>query len=431
MPKPSARSIIEEMLRNNPSLATASDDEFIQAVRNEALAKGYKSDLTPWYLLRQRYAIKAKIAGRTTQRLSKEVLNLIKKARQSALEAVATYNNPMSPFRSGSFIIHMHIAWNALLLAVFLRRGVKPHYIDQKTGRPELVDGEVKWWELSKCAKEYWKGGEYAVSKNIEFFVGIRNKIEHSLMPELDLDIFGECQAYLINFENIFTREFGARYALTETLAMSLQFSRLRDVNQNQAVRKLHEGLRSDIKEYIDRFRSALSAEISNNMEFSFKVFLVPNTGNHRSKESLAVEFVRYDSLEPDEAEKFERIVTLIKEKQIPVANLDKMRAGQVAKQVEDAIKPRKFTASNHHARCVYFYKIRPPKGSPNPAACDNRYCFYDAAHNDYVYTKAWVDLLVKEMSDPAKYESVMKDASCFMSAGKNSKNGRPHQKKP
>jgi hypothetical protein len=349
------------------------------------------------------------MAGRATPRLSKNVVNLIGKARQSALEAVASYNNPTSPFRSGSFIVHMHIAWNALLLGVFLRQGIKPHYIDSKTGKPELLNGEVKWWDLSKCVKEYWKGYEYAISKNIEFFAGLRNKIEHSLMPELDLDIFGECQAYLINFENILVTEFGDNYALTETLAMSLQFSRLRDANQNLATRKLHEGLRPDIKEYIDRFRSALSAEISADMEYSFKVFLVPNTGNHRSKDSLAVEFVKYDTLEPDEADEYRRVVTLIKDRQIPVANLDKMRAGEVAKQVAGAIKPRKFTASTHHARCALFYNARPPKGSPNPASCNTRYCFYDAAHGDYVYTKEWVDFLIKEMSDPAKYDAAMK----------------------
>jgi hypothetical protein len=408
MARPSARSIIEELLQTQPALASASDEEFIQAVRSEATLKGYQSDLKPWNLLRQRFAIKARMAGRATPRLSKTVVNLISKARQSALEAVASYNNPMSPFRSGSFIVHMHIAWNALLLGIFLRQGIKPHYIDAKTGKPELLNDEVKWWDLGKCAKEYWKGAECATSKNIEFFVGIRNKIEHSLMPELDLDIFGECQAHLINFENILTKEFGDNYALTETLAMSLQFSRLRGANQNLATRKLHEGLRLDIKEYIDRFRSALSAEISADMEYSFKVFLVPNTGNHRSKDSLAVEFVKYDTLEPDEADEYRRVVTLIKDRQIPVANLDKMRPGEVARQVADAIKPRRFTASTHHARCVRFYNVRPPGGSPNPASCNTRYCFYDAAHGDYVYTKEWVDFLIKELSDPAKYDAAM-----------------------
>jgi len=98
----------------------------------------------------------------------------------------------------------------------------------------------------------------------------------------------------------------------------------------------------------------------------------------------------------------------LIKDRHIPVANLDKMRAGEVAKLVADAIKPRKFTASTHHAGCARYYKARPPKGSPNPAACNNKYCYYDAAHGDYVYTKEWVDFLIKEMSDPAKYDAVM-----------------------
>src|SRR5262245_46410510 len=121
MARTSARSIIEEMLRAQPALANAPDDEFIQAVRIEAKLKGYQSAIKPWHLLRARFAVKAKLAGKATPRPSRAVLNLINKAQQSALEAVASYNNPMSPFRSGSFIVHMHIAWNALLLGVFLR----------------------------------------------------------------------------------------------------------------------------------------------------------------------------------------------------------------------------------------------------------------------------------------------------------------------
>lgn len=410
MARISIRSIVEELLRTQPALATAPDEDFLEAVRAKAIAKGHLpvNIPKPWNLLRERFAIRAKLSGKKRRPLPKAVANLVSKARQSALEGVASYNNPMSPFRSGSFIVHMHIAWNALLLSLFLRDGIKPHYINQLTGKPDRLDGEFKWWDLSKCVKEYWKGNDYAISKNIEFFIGLRNKIEHSLMPELDLDIFGECQAHLINFETLLTKEFGDGFALIETLAMSLQFSHLRDTNKNQAVRNLHAALVPEIREYIDRFRSALSTEISGDMEYSFKVFLVPNTGNHRSQDSLAVEFIKYDTLEPDEADKYKRIVTLIKDRQVPVANLDRMKAGEVSKRVVAAIKPLEFTASSHHARCWQYYKVRPQKGEPRPDACITKFCYYDAAHEDYVYTEEWVEFLKKELSDETKYREIM-----------------------
>lgn len=410
MARISIRSIVEDLFQNQPEFMGASDDEYLEVVRKAALSKGYQLNKIPeaWNLLRTRFAVKAEITGKGKSKIPKAAIGLVEKARLSALEAVAAYNNPMSPFRSGSFIVHMHIAWNALLLAVFLKRDIKPYYFDSETKKPEIIDGDYKTWDLSKCAKEYWKGGEYAAYKNLEFFVGLRNKIEHSLMPELDLDIFGECQALLVNFENTITREFGDKYALIETLSMSLQFSRLRDQNQTNAVRKLHQSLTPEIKKYIDKFRSGLSDDIFSDMEYSFKVFLIPNVGNHRSKDSLAVEFVNYDTLEPEDADKYKRLVTLIRDRKVPVANLDMMRAGEVARRVAAAIKPRKFTASAHHVRCWKHYGVRPLKGSKNPIDCKTKYCCYDDAHQDYVYTPAWVEFLIKELSDPDKYDQIM-----------------------
>ena len=93
------------------------------------------------------------------------VKNHVDKAHSSALQAVAAYNNPLSPFRSGAFIVLMVIAWTSLLLAVFIRKGAKPYYRQRKkhSGEPSIryvrVDGEPKPWELHRCAKEYWNHG--------------------------------------------------------------------------------------------------------------------------------------------------------------------------------------------------------------------------------------------------------------------------------
>ena len=160
----------------------------------------------------------------------------------------------MSPFRSGGFIVNMHIAWTSLFLAVFYRNKTKPYYVDTASGKPLKIGDENKHWQLAKCASVYWKGQDSPARENIRFFIGLRNKIEHALMPELDITIFGECQAHLINFENLLTLEFGAKYALQETLAMSLQFSALRDNSQRDAARKLQSALRPNIRNYVDKF---------------------------------------------------------------------------------------------------------------------------------------------------------------------------------
>ena len=55
--------------------------------------------------------------------------------------------------------------------------------------------------------KEYFKGEDCAIRKNIELFIPLRNKLEHKFLPELDANIFAECQALLLNFDKIVEKE--------------------------------------------------------------------------------------------------------------------------------------------------------------------------------------------------------------------------------
>jgi hypothetical protein len=51
---------------------------------------------------------------------------------------------------------------------------------------------------------------------------------------------------------------------------------------------------------------------------------------------------------------------------------------------------------------------VRPPKGDLHPEHTRPEYCIYDQAHEDYVYTKAWVDKLARDLADPGEYERVV-----------------------
>ena len=41
-------------------------------------------------------------------------------------------------------------------------------------------------------------------------------------MPGIDINIFGECQALLFNFEDLLTKEFGCKYAINESLSLCI-----------------------------------------------------------------------------------------------------------------------------------------------------------------------------------------------------------------
>jgi hypothetical protein len=208
----------------------------------------------------------------------------------------------------------MCIAWTALFHAIFFKRKRKPFYRKASNRRHfERVENDKRAWELSNCLAEFWGTERPAVRLNLEFFVKLRNKIEHRSMPGIDIDIFGECQALLFNFEDLLTEEFGCKYAINESLSLALQFSCNRNEHQQQAIRKLHKGLAKDITAYIDAFRTSLSTEQLQDMQFSYKVFLFPKPANHERSADLAVEFIKYDPNNPEEMARINHAVALIK----------------------------------------------------------------------------------------------------------------------
>ena len=102
----------------------------------------------------------------------------------------------------------------------------------------------------------------------------------------------------------------------------------------------------------------------------------------------------------PEEMKQYERLVAMIKPKHISVANLGALKASEVVRQVATRLGKR-FT-QNMHVKCWKLFNTRPSARSAAPEVCDNRYCYYDALHKDYVYLPAWVDFLEGKLGDAA-----------------------------
>ena len=343
------------------------------------------------------------------RRLSGEVKGCLTKASESALLAVGTYNRPGTVFRSGGYIVLMVIAWTSLFHAIFLRRGIKPFYVKARKGRYvryEKVDGDNKAWELEECVRQFYKGENPPVRKNLQFFSSLRNKIEHRSMPELDDKIFGECQALLLNFEELLAKEFGDHQSLNESLTFSLQFSTVTPEAKRRALRRMQSRHYQSVTAYVKQFRSSLSADIEQSMEYSYKVFLLPKTGNHAKSSDLAVEFINLNALDDDSREEFERAVTLLKTRQSAVAHPGQMKPSDVARNVQTRLG-FKF-GTNDHTRCWKYFKVRPTTNDSDPTKCDVRYCQYDVPHGDYIYTNEWEALLVSELSDTKVFEEIL-----------------------
>lgn len=341
------------------------------------------------------------------KRLPKIVRDHLEKARESGLAAVEAYNKPGSRFRTAQYIVLINMAWTALFHAVFFKRGRRPWYRKKtpKGVRYVYVHGEPKHWELEACLDEYYQSANPPERTNLRFLTGLRHKIEHRHLPELDPVVYGECQAALTNFEDLLAREFGARYALGDTLAVSLQFSKAVPAEKAAAMRLQLASVGKEVLQFIDTFRAELPDELVNDPRYSFRVYLVPKATGRPGAADIAVEFIAYDPNAPQEMEQLKRVVTLIKERQVPVANLELLRAGQVVERVKTALSAP-FNMGTH-TLAWHHYSVRPPSRSEKPERTKPRYCVYDKAHRDYLYTPEWVDLLVKQLAGPTEYERV------------------------
>lgn len=319
--------------------------------------------------------------------LPKKVSSLLEKAKDSALLAVEVYNKPRTSFKSSGFITLMTIAYTALFHAYFEKQGIKYYYKKKDSRRYETIDGDYKAWELPKCAEEYYGSKGNPIYKNIDLIYKLRNKIEHRFIPEIDSYILGECQAMLINFENMIDEHFGQKHAIVDLLSVPLQIEKSRRKIPISPDAK-------NVMDFIKKYKNSLSKKIKDSQDFSFKVFLIPKIGNHRNSSDVSVEFIDFDLANKDQYGNLEKIQALIKDRQVPVANQGKYSPTNVLLEIEN--KTGKRFNMPWHTSMWKKYKVRPETKEVKRDKCNIKYCQHDVVHNDYVYTEEWINHLIK-----------------------------------
>ena len=230
----------------------------------------------------------------------------------------------------------------------------------------------------------------------MNFFIGLRNKIEHRYWnsSELDILLFGECQALLYNYENLLVGLFGPDFSINTCLAYALQFSHLRAKEQIFSQRMLLSKDMQDIKRYIDKYKTDLPQEVYDNQEYSIKLLQIPKISN-TNRSDLAIEFVNWNSLDENDRENYKKITTIIKDKIVfqNVSNANLLKPSGVIEAVEKKTGI-KITINNHTSLWKAF-GIRPQNSAAKFETIE-KYCIYDEPHNDYVYTSEWVNFISK-----------------------------------
>ncbi|HFL2715797.1 TPA: DUF3644 domain-containing protein [Legionella pneumophila] len=324
--------------------------------------------------------------------------SILTSAIDSALLAVEIYNKPRASFRTEAYISLMIVAWTRLFHCYFFREIGEKYYYKQKSSKLyKRVDGEKVAWDLSKCILKYGQIPE-DVNANLEFFIKLRNKVEHRHIEKREFDtiIFGECQALLYNFESQLIEWFGQEYSLNENLAFSLQFSVLRDKQQVLAGKRVLSSELAELKKFIEKYRNSLSEKVFNSSSYSIKLIQVPKISN-TNRNDLAVDFVNWSSLNQADKDSYDKLTTIIKEKVIhqAVVNLGLIKPKRVCEIVEEKCGI-KFSFHDH--KCFYvIFGIRPESScDDDPFNTNTKYCHYDELHNDYGFQEDWANLIVE-----------------------------------
>jgi len=85
----------------------------------------------------------------------------------------------------------------------------------------------------------------------------------------------------------------------------------------------------------------------------------------------------------------------IIRDRHVETLNIDRLKAGEVVERLKETYP---FFNMSHHVLAWRYYRARPPSNAGDPARTDTRYCVYDRAHRDYLYTGAWVAKLKEEL---------------------------------
>jgi len=263
------------------------------------------------------------------------------------------------------------------------------------------LGGEEAGWDLRDLVAIHLPNAQDPVRRNIEFFIGLRERIEHRLTPRqlraLETVVSGKALAYLRDFDSYLVGEFGDRQSLGSSLRFPVFLSSL----ARDAPEVLHDTYRkvpAQARKFIESFDADTSEDVRLDPAYDFKVYLVPKSAGGPAAD-LAMEFVRLEDLTPDQREHVKAGTVLIRDRHVEVANVDRLRPSEVVEKVRATWPDFNLY---YHTLAYRFYKVRPKGNSEHPDATDTRYCFFDVVHRDYTYTQAWVEKLQSELDgDP------------------------------
>lgn len=324
-------------------------------------------------------------------------------AKKEARLAVDLYNRQGNERQLEAFIVHMSLAWLKLMQAHTERTPGGDLFVRDRRGRRvRAEDGDWKYKPSSQLLRELFTDNDPR-RVNLEFFTGLRNRVEHRHENNIAALVAGRTQAHLLNFEETLVDWFGGEEALADELRFPLFVSSITE-DAVSAVKKVRGQVPVAVLEWIQDFDASIEPSVAEDQAFDFRVYLIPHKGP-KTEADAAMTYVNAADLTDEQNAVVDQVRTIIREKQVPVADLGSLRPAQVVERVAAALH-RPFTMHTH-TQCWRYFRARPPGGADDPAATRADFCRWNPAFEQYVYTEAWVGFLVRKMSDQTIYDEV------------------------
>ncbi|MBI4181289.1 MAG: DUF3644 domain-containing protein [Chloroflexi bacterium] len=226
-------------------------------------------------------------------------LELIRSSGEAALAAIQIYNNPLITFKTENFIVLMIIAWTYLLHAYYRAKRIEYRYYEMSQNKKRRtfvrLDGQYKYWELSRCLNVEACPLDKDTKNNLLFLVGLRNQIEHSRAIELDTYLSGRYQACALNYNHYLKTLFGSKYELDEYLTYSIQFAEISD-QQASVIAESEARIPLSIRSYITQFDEFLSNEEFSSDRYSYRILFIKKLTGKRGQADRVIEYVDPDS---------------------------------------------------------------------------------------------------------------------------------------
>lgn len=228
------------------------------------------------------------------RRFFSEKVDLILKSREAALSAVQIYNNPLTTFKTESFIVLFIIAWTYLLHAYYRSKRIDYRYYAIPKKRKKFVrtpDGSIKYWDLNECISKSNSPLDKDTRNNLKFLIGLRNQIEHKKATGLDSYLSARYQACALNYNYYLKNLFGQKYALDNNLALSLQFAEL-DYGQAKIIKDKEELIPKEIHSYIAEFDKSLSDDELKSDRFAYRLLFSKIVAKRQGQADRVIEFI-------------------------------------------------------------------------------------------------------------------------------------------